>query len=83
MQFGDLVAHWGDRVPCDWYADLPNHKPCRRPANWDVNLHGCYRGTVCGHHYWEWHRDNIGRTYCEDCDTRFPSFSDTFTARRL
>lgn len=79
--FDEIVADFGKTVPCVWVTK--SSKQCQRGANWDLDVHGCFGGQLCGRHYWEWHRMNLGRDYCEFCDTKFPSFTAAFTARKL
>ncbi len=80
--FAEIIANLAEKVPCEW--NLRNGgKRCRRGANWDIDVHGCFGGTVCGHHYWEWYRDNFGCTRCDYCNRKFPSFPASFSARKL
>lgn len=80
--FDEVVAGWDERIPCVWVSTTTG-KPCQRGAHWNLDAHGCFGGTLCGHHFWEWHRDNFGGTRCVVCDHTFPSFLDAFTARKL
>lgn len=79
--FDQIVADFDNKVPCVWITQ--SDRQCQRGANWNLDVHGCFGGTLCGHHYWEWHRMNIGRRYCGICVTDFPSFTSAFTARKL
>jgi hypothetical protein len=80
-KFDEAVAGWDNKIPCVWETD--SGRSCRRAAHWDLNIHGCMRGTLCGHHFRTWQRDNDGCTLCPHCGVDFPSFADIYTARKL
>lgn len=85
--FDEIVAGWGERVPCVW--DTTTGRPCRRPARWQVIFHGCRRYTYCSHHFSQLCRINEalfrrqGSARCPVCSQSYRAWSDTHTAVRL
>lgn len=45
--FAEIVASWDVEAQCMWETKTNR---CERPAEWFVNVHGCYGKPLCGMH---------------------------------
>lgn len=78
--FDEIVATFDAHPPCAIQTNAGGQ--CRRPARWHMNVHGCQRVNVCGHHKSHWERRTrtdlrFGAIHCDNCGTDFTSFDDT------
>lgn len=82
IAFDEIVAAWTRMVNCE--ATTQTGMPCRRPASWRINLHGCERAVVCGQHLRTWKRDAAGSTgRCAHCGLQFDTITAAYTVAPL
>ncbi len=73
--FDAIVAGFDDQLRCEM-ATLAGSQ-CRRPAHWLIDVHGCQRALLCGHHARRWERRTRaglcidGAIRCPDCGCVF------------
>ncbi|WP_406813965.1 tyrosine-type recombinase/integrase [Mycobacterium sp. M23085] len=84
VSFEAVISAW-DRVA---RCEMPTHQgdPCRRPANWRLNLHGCEQALMCGRHKSSWVRAALRaapRFCCGLCEREFDRLDDACSITRL
>lgn len=74
--FDEIVARFEESIPCVWQLTRSG-RPCRNPAKWSVNFHGCRRGTICTRHYNIWTQGLMGlpKIVCSICHQGFPNLA--------
>lgn len=81
--FAAIVGNFSAFVGCE--ADTAGGVPCRRPARWLLNLHGCERVTMCGQHLAAWERraNAVMGPWCVHCGRTWPTVADAYTVSAL
>lgn len=75
--FDEIVAGFNDHPACE--MTTAGGDPCRRPARWRVDLHGCEQANMCGQHKTSWVRKQAalyGQPRCDHCGFVFASLDD-------
>ena len=84
--FEDVISAWTDTFRCRQKTHLGHG--CQRPARWLLNIHGCQRIVLCGHHLNQWRRPTLrdlqhSAVVCSLCGRTFYRFDDAATVAAI
>lgn len=82
-----FVYVWHQQLRCELTTGTGD--PCRLPATWRINVHGCEHALVCGRHRKSWIRKETANVWaglaprCAHCGRTFASLDDACTVSPL